>query len=137
MKLRTLAVAPLAALTIAVLAGTALAGTDSDDEAGGPVAIPAPAPFVQPPAAPSVEPTAPAPNDTPAPIDTPAPVATPEQVPVQTPVLQDRARRAASPKRATHKPARHQALNAAHVRKAARSTAIPRGGVQAGFGGTA
>lgn len=130
MKQRTLLTLPLTMLVVVAVAAPALAGSDSDDEDGGPVPTSTPAPIVQ---APAPAPVIAAPAPAPPPVET----TTPERV---NRVVQGRERSA--PTRRTHrttkaKPKRSvQRSRVASARTVALRTA-PRGGVQAGAGGTA
>jgi hypothetical protein len=132
MKSRSLVLVPIAALAIAAFAGPALAGTDGDDANGGPVTTPAPVPFVQPPAAAPVAAATPAP---------PPPAATTEKARAPREAASKAKRQPRTRTVAAQRPAHHRAV---HTRtrtrtrtQALRTATVPRGGVQAGAGGTA
>jgi hypothetical protein len=118
-------------LVVVAVAAPALAGTDSDDEDGAPVATATPAPIVQAPA--------PAPVAAPEPVTPPAPEVSP--TPVGKNVAPERVREVVRGRKHNKRPARHPraTVKSAH-RVAVRTVALriaPRGGVQAGAGGTA
>jgi hypothetical protein len=123
---RSLLFLPATVLAAVVVAAPALAGTDGD-EGGGPVTTPAPVPFVQPPA--------------PAPIAAPAPEAPPSTAPTVDAKPKERAKRApqrrATKRKVQQRPARTVAARRVAAAGARDNTQVPRGGVQAGAGGTA
>jgi hypothetical protein len=118
---------PLTMLVVVAVAAPALAGSDSDDEDGGPVPTATPAPIVQAPAPAPV--TAPVPAAPPAPVETPAPQRLRDVVQGRERTHKTRTTRKTSPQ-----------VRPAHRVVAARTVALrtaPRGGVQAGAGGSA
>jgi hypothetical protein len=127
-KQRTLLSLPLTMLVVVAVAAPALAGTDSDDEDGPPVATATPAPIVQAPAPAPV--AAPAPQVPPTPVEN---TVVPQRVPkvVHGRKHSKRHKRSAHRTRPTVKRPRAVAARTVALRVA------PRGGVQAGAGGTA
>jgi len=116
---------PVALVAMAAIATPALAGTDGDDEAP-PAATPGPVPFVQAPA--------------PVPVATPVPTAPPLAAPEEsTPTRRVANRRHKSKPRAVKrsKPRAVKHSAPARVLSAKAASGFPRGGVQAGGGGTA
>src|SRR4051812_1055857 len=125
MNPRSLLAVPATMLALAAIAAPAVAGSDSDDEDGGPVPVQTQVPVVQAPAPPSV--SAPAPIPAP---PAPAPEASVKSAPASGTVAAKH--RSAGGHKSVRRTARHVSF-----KTVAQTTTTPRGGVQAGAGGTA